>query len=1014
MATDHTNQNLVSSNTHAHPLLRNDGMPIFSPLTAEDRGYVLSEHKNHILTATKIGMFCLSLGSVCGGALVLALLPHISCGIGIAFIALGLVLLVLSLLAFLSSPTVRPHPIKIPMLRQMQDEFYRVADVVDARNLLTHGFEDSEDPRAALEKRVELLLRLDKDLRSKEDGLYALLANQKDTDLVSVSELTSFRDMQLQISEQLDLLYRCYGKYVTGDYSSENPSEEEKLISLSREKEMNQRLLQDVLLEKNKCYDVVESLKIALCNIEDRILGVTDEDISSAPIDEFHDILSVRNDRLSKLGEAFKELARLCIIEDQLRTRRSEIESEIQICVDPLLSMPILLRDFKSKYLESSTQARCLRDMLRSAEMKVKEKECEIEDLLSKVQRQQESTQAILSRQMASDPVDSCLNDLIEKSETIKDLNEQLEIFRGLLAESRKVNEDLNKLRADHARNVEELAGMTVQEQVLHSKISALEDQLDVRIKAEKELRQTLGELQSLVLEYSSQDQTSQEVLLLQKELRTLYDRLRESDEERQDYLEELCSYRLNVQDLKSKMHVMREDLRIKEEEVAAHREEILQLQNQLDRYEELEQKSAESGDTSAKLDSDFQLVQREIKRLEGINAQLSSRTQELIQENTQVVDILRRSEGEKNKLIEDIRSLRRSYADEIAKLQKEKSDMEELLEQRHLKHLESQVLLSSRSMQLEKLLAESKQALGESQEGALYMLAQQNILLSQHIKQKRKLDIQSMSFREKLSFTSPRFFGDLGGELSCAWSRPGISLEHELPESSSIEEKKAVVMTRCEREWLFALLGAFTNQELETVVREANALARSTPEGTVEAHVLFDTLSSKFTHLIDAQNLLEDWLTNCYSYITNLDIFRCRERWTGFLFTSLLSMHKGDGGRLAGLSLVENRYLDCISCFNGNLPLVLSSIGRSEEGTSPACANPLGDLNFESCGNISWSVLISTVSELLAFREKSGTQFILNADHIRNCILHTVPRYLEMLKKERTSEAKWIFPQDI
>ncbi|EPP30502.1 inclusion membrane domain protein, partial [Chlamydia psittaci 84-8471/1] len=78
------------------------------------------------------------------------------------------------------------------------------------------------------------------------------------------------------------------------------------------------------------------------------------------------------------------------------------------------------------------------------------------------------------------------------------------------------------------------------------------------------------------------------------------------------------------------------------------------------------------------------------------------------------------------------------------------------------------------------------------------------------------------------------------------------------------------------------------------------------------------------------------------------------------------------------------------MSNFSGRIPLVLGSIGHSE-GTTPGAANPLGDLNFESVGNVTWSRFIRIVEGLLEARSGLNGPLILDVSDISESVLRTV-----------------------
>lgn len=124
--------------------------------------------------------------------------------------------------------------------------------------------------------------------------------------------------------------------------------------------------------------------------------------------------------------------------------------------------------------------------------------------------------------------------------------------------------------------------------------------------------------------------------------------------------------------------------------------------------------------------------------------------------------------------------------------------------------------------------------------------------------------------------------------------------------------------------------------------------------------------------------------------------------------------MHKGTGGILHNLSEEEQQFFKIVSNFSGRVPLVLGSIGHSE-GTTPGAANPLGDLNFENVGNITWSRFIRIIEGLLEARSSLSGPMILEMSDIRESVVRTISSnvYTDMLT-EKYSPTTWTPPADL
>ncbi|MFJ1509194.1 hypothetical protein SBV45_00675 [Chlamydia crocodili] len=1012
MASSPTPNSLVSS---LNPDVTQSRLSLFSDLTPLERGEISSAWKARCQLASCIGLFCLSLLAICAGTLVLTLLPATPMFIGIAFIALGSVLLVTSLLLHLSTRPNKKTVTQQVNIQDLQTQLQGLLAATDARGLAINGFYSNGDPKLIIQGRENLLAKFDRDLRKKEVDLYRLISSETENRHRVLSDLSEFREMQERIGEELELLYRSYNQHITG---TRDTGRDGRLMELYQERDLLIQDLADVSIEKANQTETIAHLQTTLNTLIQRIRSLENQISTDADNGQQHaglvaglqPLLQEQNILLSRLSQAYESLINLSIRDENLTNRRIDLEKEIQSLIEATSERIVFNREYRDRYLRSAGTINQLTNNLREKEATLLGLTQEIEVLTEEVERLRNRQ---LGGEYTQEDIDRYRNTISVKEMAIEQLQEQLVRYRQLIDEAAVVNSRISQGTQESERRALQIAALEQRERVLNTKILALQGDID-RQEAEKQrLRLENEELRELVLTAESNPGSNAQIEALQREIRRLTVDLEAVIRERADLSEALSIARTQLTDSQLRYATLREEVLAKDEEIAGLKIEVDRLRANIRAYDNDIDNLHRSLRGEGELRNSIDILRNEIDRLEQEKLNLNARLLDTVEQNRTNIELLQQSEQEKERLIQEIQGLRIRHDQEKAGLQEQISQLQQTMQDRHLQHTEETSRLKLENNQLEDLLRDANRLAEHSEEGAMQMLATQLIALSSHIKQRKKTETQRLEFSEMLAFTAPRFFGHIGTGLSCRQLRPGVYLEAELPEDATDAQKRAVIEQRCLREWFLALLGFCTIDQIEAISQRANALVAAS-QGQPHLDELFDELAEAFPEIRTSSGTLTEWLSTCYSYVTDLQIFSDYPRWTGFLFSMLQKMHRGAGGMLENYSEEENDFLRAMSNFSGKIPLVLGSIGHGE-GTTPGAANPLGDLNYENLGNITWNRLIRVVEQLLSVRSGLNGPFILEVHDICESAVRTVTAgvYTDTLTRQY-QPTRWNPPSDL
>ncbi|AFS21153.1 coiled-coil domain-containing protein [Chlamydia psittaci] len=991
-------------------------LSLFSDLTPLERGEVSSSWKEKCQRASCIGLLCLSLLTICAGILVLTLLPTAPALFGILFIAIGGVLLVTSLLQHLSMRPSKKTLAQQVNIRDLQTQLQGVLATTDARSLAINGFGPNGNPELIIQEREALLAQFDRDLRSKEVALYRLLASNTEDRYPVVSDLSAFREMQERISDELELLYRSYNHYIQGTVEADP---DERLLALHQERNLLIQQLADTGIEKSNQTEALLDLQSTLGVLNQNIRLLEDqiaENSSSGQqhtglVDGLHPLLQERNALLVRLSLIYESLISLAKQEEALTGRRIDLDKEIEAVVESGAERITFNREYRERFLRSSGNINQLTNSLREKEAALLALTQQVEALHEEVERLRDRP---LGGEYTQQDIERYRSALLVKEQIAQDLEEQVIRYRGLLDEATEVNNRITLGMQENERRSLEFSALEQRERVLNHQIRVLTDDLKRHEEEQQRLREENDELRELALTTESNPGSDVQIEALQKEIRRLTVDLEAVVNERANMSEELAMARAELTNLELRYLAIKDEMISRDEENAALKIEVGELRGVVLENEENLENLQHALTNEMNLKRAVDALRSEIDRLEQEKLNLNTRMLEAVEQNRINIGLLQQNEQEKEKLLQELQGLRALHAQEKERLEEEIAQLQKEMQERHLQHLEETTRLRSENNQLENLLRDAQRIGEHSHEGALRMLGSQLIALSSNIKQRSKAEIQRAGdVMEMLAFTAPRFFGNLGGGISCRSLRPGVYLEAELPTDASDEQKRTVIEQRCLREWFFALLGYFTVEQIETISQRARDLVQES-DGKTSLNELFDQLAVEFSEIRDSSSELSQWLSTCYSYVTDLQMFNDYTCWSGFLFSLLQKMHRDSGGLLHNLSEEEDQFFKVVSNFSGRIPLVLGSIGHSE-GTTPGAANPLGDLNFDSVGNVTWSRFIRIVEGLLEARSGLNGPLILDVSDISESVLRTVSSnvYSGMLS-ERHQPTTWAPPIDL
>ncbi|WP_375793633.1 hypothetical protein O1W69_00695 [Chlamydia sp. 12-01] len=965
-------------------------LSLFSDLTPLERGEVSSPWKEKCQLVICIGLFCLSLLTICAGALVLGLLSGTPALIGVVFVAIGSVLLVTSLLLHFSTRPNKKTDIQRVGIQDLQTQLQSLLATTDARGLAINGFDLNGDPRLIIQERENLLAKFDRNLRKKEVHLYRLLSSETENRHGVLSDLSEFREMQERISEELELLYRSYNQHMTGVIGA---SYDGQLIALYQERSLLIQDLAGISIEKANQTTIITNLQTALNTFTQRIRLLENQianDVDSGQQHEglivgLHPLLQEQNVLLSRLSHAYDTLIALSIRDENLTKRRIDLDKEIEGLVEDGAERTTFNREYRDRYLRSSGTISQLTNNLR-------EKEATILALTQDIEALNEKVDKLRNRrprgEYTQEEIDQCRHTIAVNELAIRQLQEQLTRYKSLVEEATIVNGRISQGAQESEKRALQVAALEQREKVLNTKIQALQGDIDTREAEQKRLRKANEELRELVLTVESNPGSDAQIEALQKEIRRITTDLEAIIKERAEISDALSVARTQLTESQLRYTTLKSEVLAKDEEIAGLKIEISRLRDNIRDYDRDIDNLQSSLQGETDLRNSIDILRNEINRLEQEKLNLNARMTDAIDQNRTHIDLLQQSEQEKERLVQEIQDLRTRHAQEKSILEAQVARLQEDMQDRHLQHTEETARLRSGHAQLERLLRDANRMAEHSEDGAMCMLATQLIALSSNIKQRKKTELQHLDFSEMLAFAAPRFFGYIGTGISCRRLRPGVYLEAELSTDATDAQKRVIIEQRCLREWFFALLGSFTIEQIELISQRANTLATEV-QGVPHLDELFDQLASEFPEIRIASGALSDWLFSCYNYVTGLTIFNDYTRWSGFLFSMLQNMHRGSGGLLENFSEEENNFLKVVSNFSGKIPLVIGSIGHSE-GTTPGAANPLGDCNFENYGNTSWNRLVEIVQELLAARSGFNGPFILNVNDIRESIIRT------------------------
>ncbi|EPP38758.1 hypothetical protein BOKEGFJH_00933 [Chlamydia avium] len=995
--------NLIAEPLGTSGLENKFSLSLFSDLTPEERGEVTSLWKSRCPLVSCIVGLVLSIFAISVGLLVLTLLPATTLTfIGVAFVAIGTVLLITSISLYLS---IRLPKRSIPPRVSVRDLQNQLRAMLTAHSPC--GEVRREDLLATIQKKEEMLATFDRELRKQERFFYSLLSQETENRHQILLDLSEFRELQERVSSELGSLYSYYGGHSVGS------TNDFRLLQLESERNLLIQQIMDLEASKSSTMKFIEEHREKLKTLSQEVhqveLQIVEEESSelseskSKTFCVFQNLLQERNNLLNKLAEGYNELISSSMHQERLMQQRLNLDMAIQDILNSENLDVLLKRDYKERYLQAKITIQCLREQLRNKESKVFSLSHDVDLLNETIEQLKESSPlnaAIIEE------LHALRQEVSSKKEVISDMQEQITINKSLIKEFTDINTHLSDRIQQHEKDQLLIGSLEQQQNILEAKVNEQREQLDRKVQQIHSLKEENEQLRDTMFSWESGQVRGlmESLAKTQKQMQVLQD-------EKSELADSLHLSRMSIENTQEKIEKLIKEVTSKDEELLRSKGEITKLQDLLATSEEEAIALRDAVLDKENLLSSYQSLQSLVSQLESDRIVLEEKMRNVVEQNLAATESARESGEEKVRLVQEIQALRQRYTREVEDLNKDKAKLEEEMLQRHFSYTREVSHLQSVNRQMEIQLKEARTLAEHSEDGALQMLASQLITLSPYVKDGCKKEIINSSFDRVLAFASPRFFGYLGSKISCDTLRPGVYLEEE-GWASSEEDKQSIVRRRCFREWLFALLGHFVFNDLQLLVKRAREFVQESP--VEDKSSLFIELEKEFPLLGLAEKTLNDWILQCYPYISALPIFNSPERWKALLFELLQEMYEGPQGAFGSLLPQERNYFEVLSHFAGSLPLVLGSIGCGD-GTLPESSRPLLNLTYTTFGNASWGRVEKAVQQLLHIRSFLSGPLVLDVGSVSEAVLRTtsLKAYTAMLS-QRFSSSKWSAPKDM
>ncbi|ANH78385.1 DNA double-strand break repair Rad50 ATPase [Candidatus Chlamydia sanziniae] len=963
---------------------------MFSPLTPEEKGEPTSfVHTRLCRTIFKVALVCLALLIIAGGILILILLPQVVACVGISQLVLGGVLLVLVLVLCVLDSRLKKKNLAVAediLIEDLQGRLKQLIEATQVRELVRRGFVDEVNVEATILNKERQLAEFDRELRRKAYALYTLIVAEDNRGEKFV-QLVELREMQCKIAEQLELLYRAYLEFLSGTMDSVNLAYHEgQIVDLQNKIAFVSQELSDIQAMRKKKLEKIKAVLQYLKQISSQakelesklqLQKLQSPEDNKANREEIAKLADLQYKKMCYLTSKWEALT---LIDGQIETKYAELKQlkeTLALMCDAEMEFCTFYSEYKVRYLYH-------RQRLGELFQKLEFKDIELKQLRDLLRESQNKFKKIMRTVENQDKFfkklgDEFKHEMAEKIEIISALEEQLFLKNQELSEAMKQvypTEKHLKNFLELQRNYEHLKEEKQHLQDMCGKdILKLTKELTISKRQAEEFEKKAAELHELLLSYES-DQAIEE--LTGKKLRNALDELtrtklllanlESNSAEIESLLQEVQianrELRIEFRELSIKNSLTEESLQLTEEALATAQEQIEVFKKSKHQWSEAQRNLVHMNmqiqyweDKSSTLELEVSLLQKELATAQ---------------------EAITRSEQEKYAALIDYNNLMNQFQVAEQMWGREKQQLEEKLTDRYINYEIEKTKLSHEKQRLEQLLQDARTHAAQDASGALPCLARQVIQFSPHIKSGSKPVILKYTDEEVLAYTAPRFFGILGSRISSERLCPEISLSSQV----SLENQEKAVTSLCFKEWLFALLGFMSLQNLSTLVNSAADEVKNieTSEGSVGWAKLYRQLREKYPQLADAEVLLRAWLTTCHFPVTRWPIYRDLEQWQQFLIMSLLQMHDREGGKFFELDPKEQAFLEVMSCFSGKLPLVLSSI-RASESWGPIFHHPLVPMDYEHCRNMNWEDLVKIVEILLQSRPSLS---ILTMEEIR------------------------------
>lgn len=541
----------------------------FSDLTPVERGE--SVWQSRIRCAVSLCLLCLGIAMASGGITALVLLSQALTPFSIAFIAIGSVLFVMGILLCLAIRSRESLRIEGESVRDLQQRLKQLLTSIDRQQLIASDFNMEGNPLESLRKREMALADFDRELRKKEPYFYRDLATQTTNRHSLLLDLSEFREMQARVSDELELLYRCYDRVLVGEGEE---TRNHYLIGLFQEKEHIVQEILDAGKERERYTQEIESIQGELKSLMQHIPSVSsdfDGDMPQHEVTQVCATLAKRNQLLDKLSTVYKDLSQLLTKENTLIRKRDGLLLEIQTLIEQESSDIMLNQDYRQAYLKATISVNHLKSLLH-------EKENMVSGLLQEVESCKEVIAALKNEQRSlkgysQQEIDEQQKRLDQAEVLLDVLKQQVSEYRELLVVSQKENEKIKKALQSRYEDVR--TPLEEGRRALETNLRELQERLDSHSLVENTLADEISRLKGVASILEEQMSFYDRVVGLKEKIQGMAEKLEVMRKEKEEQAEASALLRMDFEQEKKKNSNLKKILFLRDEQVVLYSTKI-------------------------------------------------------------------------------------------------------------------------------------------------------------------------------------------------------------------------------------------------------------------------------------------------------------------------------------------------------------------------------------------------------------------------------------------------------